>query len=177
MDLDEVVIEKLNEMVWVVVKTKARSEKKFAEYCGRRHVTHYLPLQPSIRTYGRRKVEYTVPMFPGYVFAQIKPNDKLTLLQSSQSAQVMIPDMRSEKLLIRELNDIRILIRGITQGELVIRPQLEIGKSVRVKSGVLKGLNGIVTRRNNKTRISVNVDMVGYSVSLDLHVTEVELEC
>ena len=43
-------------------------------------------------------------------------------------------------------------------------------------TGPLAGLNGIVTRRKNRIRLTVNVEMVGQSVSLDVDVAEVEID-
>ena len=117
-----------------------------------------------------------VPMFSGYVFTQIDPTHKLTLLECRQSAQVIVPDKRSEETLIAELNDIQILINATLQGKLVVRPEIQVGQYVRIKSGLLAGLNGIVAHRNNKTRVTVNVEMIGYSVSVDMDIDELDIE-
>ena len=169
-------IELRDDQQWLVVKTKPRSEKKFAEYCLRLHLTYYLPVRKSVKHYGRRTVEFTIPMFPGYVFAQINPDNKIKLLESRQSAQIITPDPKMEIRLVEELSDIQRLLEATEAGKLVVRPEIEIGQAVQIRSGVLAGLNGIVTRRNNKTRVTVNVEMIGYSVSIDLDVNELELD-
>jgi transcription antitermination factor NusG len=169
-------IEKIPDKIWMVVKTKARCEKKFAKYCQNFDVLHYLPLRRSVKRYKNRKVEFRIPMFYGYVFAQINPDDKLLLQQPRYSSQIITPDRRAEENLIKELNDIKILIDATEEGNLEVFPEIQVGKAICIKSGVLAGLNGIVIRRNNKMRITVNVEMVGSSVSVDLDIGEVEID-
>ena len=169
-------IEKIPDKQWMVVKTKARCEKKFAEYCRKLSIVHYLPLRRSVRRYSNRKVEFSVPMFSGYVFAQINPNEKIKLLESRQSARVIAPDENMETKLVQELNDIKILINATLEGIILVRPEIQIGNFVRIRSGPLVGLTGIVTQRKNKTRVTVNVEMIGYSVSIDLDVSEIDIE-
>ena len=174
--IDDFKIEKLYDKRWTVVKTKARGEKKFAEYCRNRLVTYFLPLRRSIRRYRNRTVEFMIPMFSGYVFTQIDPNQKITLLESRQSAQLITPDEHMEEILIKELNDIQRLITATLEGKIIVRPEIQVGKYVCIKSGILAGLKGIVSYRNNKTRVTVNVEMIGYSVSVDLDVGELDIE-
>ena len=60
--------------------------------------------------------------------------------------------------------------------EIFVRPEIVVGRTVMVRTGPLTGLTGIVRKLKTKTRITVNVDMVGQSVSLDINANEVELE-
>lgn len=143
-------IEIIPDKQWMVVKTKARCEKKFAEYCRRLSIVHYLPLRKSIRRYSNRKVEFTVPIFSGYVFAQIDPSEKTKLLEPRHSAHVITPDESMEQKLVGELNNIKILVNATLKGTVLVRPEIQLGECVRIKSGVVAGLTGIVTQRKKK---------------------------
>ena len=169
-------IEKHEDERWLVVRTRSRCEKKFAEYCLKHQITHYLPIRRSVRRYARKVVEFTVPIFGGYVFAQIDPSRQPELMESPAAARVIVPDDAMELTLIDELNDIRIIERAALMQETFVRPEIRIGRRVTVKSGPLAGLNGIVSRRRTKTRITVNVELVGQSVNLDVDSAEVEIE-
>ena len=176
MDQNDFTIEKNPEKMWMVVKTKPRCEKKFSEYCTATGITHYLPLRRSVKRYQNKRVEFMIPMFGGYVFAQINPESKILLLKPFHSAQIITPDLRMEEKLIQELNDIKTLINATSEGKIFVRPEIQIGKCVRIKTGAMAGLCGIVTRRNTQVRITVNVEMVGYSVSVDTDVGGVEID-
>ena len=161
---------------WVVLRTKARAEKKLSEYCTIHQIENFLPLRKSIKRYEKRTAEFYIPMFTGYLFAQICVEDEPTLNRSSHLATIIRPDKLAEETLVSELNDVKRLIEATLDGEIVVRPEIEVGKTIFIKSGPLAGLNGIVQRWKNKSRISVNVDMIGQSVMMEVEASEVELD-
>lgn len=169
-------IEKHQHMRWLVLHTKPRCEKKLAQHCRGRGIIHYLPLRRSIRRYPNRVAEFMVPIFSGYLFAQMHTEDQLPVVEAWHLARAIVPDEQMEASLIRELGDILILERATIEGELMVRPEIEAGKVVQISSGPLAGLHGIVSRRKNKARLCVNVEMVGQSVSIEVDVNEVEIE-
>jgi len=163
-------------MKWLVLKSQSRCEKKLAEFCIKGNINHYLPLRKSVKRYKTRVAKYHIPMFSGYIFVQLTPEDKNILYNTGKVVKMMIPDDHHEEKLILELKDVRILEEAAGLGTIVVRPEIETGSYVVVNSGCLAGLHGIVTRRKNKARISVNVDLIGQSVSLEIDVAEVELD-
>src|ERR1051325_3389414 len=58
----------LPEFRWHVLHTLARQEKALAKDLTARGIEHYLPLQNSVRYYGKRKLASELPVFPGYLF-------------------------------------------------------------------------------------------------------------
>ena len=161
---------------WVVVRTKPRCEKKFDHYCQAREITCYLPLRPSVRRYHDRVAEFLVPLFSGYAFCQVAPMDTAPVNQSQHVAQILMPDETMEAQLITELQSVQTLMRAAELGEIEVRPEIQVGNRVTIRSGPMQGLTGVVTRRKNKTRLTVNVEMVGHSVSLEADAAEVELD-
>ena len=169
-------IEKDTRKRWMVVKTKPRCEKKISELCERCQIVCYLPLRRSVRRYKSKTATFMVPIFPGYVFAQIESEYKGTIVEFRHSAQVIIPEDAMEDLLIQELNDIQRIVCATCDGKLLVRPEIQMGKPVKITSGVLSGLYGIIVRRNHKTRVTVNVEMIGYSVTVEIDVGGIEIE-
>lgn len=53
---------------WMIIHTKSRREKKIAQYCNSTNIKYYLPLETRIKIYGRKKVQTSLPLFPGYLF-------------------------------------------------------------------------------------------------------------
>jgi len=161
---------------WSAVRTKARCEKKAATWCERCGIPYYLPLRRSVRRYEKRRAEFLVPLFTGYIFALIAPEEKTDLATSPHVAVVLLPDTMMAATLVRELNDVLVLERAVGEGELEVRPEIEVGKLVEIRGGPLAGVHGVVTQRRNRCRLTVNVEMVGQSVSLDVDADEVELQ-
>lgn len=174
LEIAPMVIEQQPGLRWIVVRTKARCEKKVAELCERTGIVCYLPLRHSVRRYQNRIVTFMVPIFGGYVFTQIDPSNRKALEESRHVAHTIVPDELMEKVLVRELNDLLILERATTDGELVVRPEIAVGTEVRIGSGPLAGINGIVVRRKRQARVAVNIDLIGHSVSVEIDVGEID---
>ncbi len=175
-DPNDYPIQKIAGQNWVVIKTKSRCEKKAAAYCQGYGFPHYLPMKKSVRSYGARQFEFTLPLFPGYVFTQIALENKYQLDELWHTAALIIPPESLEQQLIQELNDLRLMLNAIDHGQLKSCPEIETGKLVKIKHGPLAGMNGIVTRRQDLIRITVNIAMISYSVSVDMNVNDVELD-
>ena len=162
-------------LTWTPVRTKPRQEKKLAQYCTSKDVTYYLPLKTSARRYNRRTVEFTLPMFPGYIFCALNEELYRSLLISGTIVYRIQMDESSEKRLISDLNDL-INFEKISQEESVqIRPEIVSGAVITVKNGALHGVRGIVEKRDDTTVITVNVDILGQSVSAAIDIEDVEL--
>jgi transcriptional antiterminator RfaH len=160
---------------WLVVHTLARCEKKVREHCARHDITAYLPVRRSVRRYARRVVEFWVPLFPGYVFAQLEVERRHLISECRHVARLLLPTPIQETVLARELHDLAILERAALAGELTVRPEIVDGTPVAIQSGPLAGMQGIVVRRKSRVRLSLNIEMIGQSVNVEVDVSEVEI--
>jgi len=170
----QTVIEPRPEERWRPVYTKPRCEKVVHDYCQRHGILCYLPLLRRAKRYQRRTVESFLPMFPGYVFAQLGELSKEIFLQSHKIVHILPVTGVQEEVLIRELRDLQGLENIQTETELVVLPDLTPGSSVVIVDGPFKGMNGIIDSRRNRTRITVNVEMLGQSVVAEMDIGEIE---
>ncbi|OGV82145.1 MAG: hypothetical protein A3K18_08415 [Lentisphaerae bacterium RIFOXYA12_64_32] len=168
-------IRKLPGVCWTAAYTKPRCEKVVSEYCVRHDMLCYLPLRRRAQRYQRRTVETFLPLFPGYVFVQVPDTSKAVLLQSHKVVSVLPIDGVQQENLIRELNELQHLEQLQLTEELVVQPELVPGRPVLIVAGPLRGLTGIVERRRQKARVSINVEILGQSVSTELDLGEVKL--
>ena len=162
--------------VWTAAHAKPRREKQVAQFCARFGIRHYLPLRREIKRYQRRNVEVFLPMFRGYLFVQLQENDKTRLIESHRVVHILTISPQQETQLLAELADIRKMEEAARVCTLTVRPELVPGKAVLVSAGPLCGVRGVVERRRQGTRVSVNVELLGQSVSVELDVGEVEVE-
>lgn len=117
----------------------------------------------------------TVPIFPGYVFVQLESAEKTLLLNSHKIVRILPVTELTEKQLVAELKEIRKLQKARLESPLSVLPELTPGKSVSIVSGPLAGVNGIVEWRGKKAKVTINVDMLGQSVSTELSIEQVEI--
>ena len=169
-------ISKIEGLSWTPVRTKPRQEKKLAEYCRTHNVPFYLPMKKSVKRYQRRTVEFQVPMFPGYIFCAVDEPSYQTLLISGTIVYRIKMNENKEEKLIEDLNDLKEFERIVREAEVVIRPEIVEGVAIKVSKGPLAGLSGVVTKRNKRMLITVNVEILGQSASAEIDIEDVEVE-
>ncbi len=169
-------ITKIDNLTWTPVRTKPRQEKKLAEYCRSKSVVCYLPLRKSLRRYDRRTVQHLVPMFPGYVFCVLDEDIYRAMLVSGTVLYRINVNENEEKRLIQDLVALRDFEALAAEKEVIIRPELVPGARVKVNSGPLKGVTGVLERRKSDVLITVNVEILGQAVSTQIDIGDVNLD-
>ena len=166
----------INGLIWTPIRTKPRQEKKLAEYCNSNSITCYLPLIKSVKRYKRRSVEHQVPMFPGYVFCAVTEESYRTLLSSGTIVYRINMTEICEKTLINDLISLQNFEILAMQKEVIVRPEIIPGSQVTATKGPLMGVTGVVEQRKSDTLITVNVEILGQSVSATIDIGDIELE-
>ena len=162
--------------LWTPVRTKPRQEKKFIEYCEANGIAFYLPLRKSVKRYQRRTVEFYIPMFTGYVFCSLDQDLYQKAVLSNRIVYRLQMSEKSEEELIKDLCDIQMIERLTSESDVIVRPELAEGKKIIVKSGPFKGMSGVVEKRKGKSMITINVEILGQSVSAETDVEDIEVD-
>ena len=158
---------------WWVLYTKSRQEKALSQYLRSRRTPHYLPLHKKYSLLRGRRVSSFIPVFSGYVFLFGDRDERLVALESNRIARTIhVPPSSQERF----WGDLRQIQRLIDSGvPMSLESRIDAGQRVRVKSGRLAGLEGIVTQRRSGTRLLIAVDYLqqGASIEIDDFVLEV----
>jgi transcription antitermination factor NusG len=162
------------ETSWYAAYTSANHEKRVAQQLGVREVEHFLPVYASVRRWKDRRVTLNLPLFPGYVFVRLSLRDRLRVLQAPGVVRLVgfngMPTALPEE-------EIKALKAGLADGvHAKPHPYLTVGRRVRVKSGSLAGMKGILTRRKNGTRFVISVELIMRSVAIEVDALELEPE-
>ncbi len=157
---------------WYAVQTCANHEKRVRQQLHLRVVETYLPVYESVRQWKDRRVRRELPLFPGYLFVRLALCDRLRVLRTPSVVRIVEFGGQAAALPDQE---IEILRRGLTH-ELGIEPYpyLKVGRRVRVRTGPLQGLEGILVRKKNRSRFVISVDLIMRSVAVEIDVTELE---
>lgn len=156
---------------WYVLHVRARCEKRVAAYCAKLRLACYLPLRFEKKTYQRRLVEVWKPLFPGYVFAQFRPEQRPALLRGGQTARIL--EVKDQSRFIDEIEQVKQAL--VANPGLHACPAITAGTMVRITSGPFQGLEGPVVKAKGGTRVILNVEIVGQGVAIE--VDEDVLEC
>ena len=149
----------------------ARREKELMRRLRALEVPFYSPLvsQRSRSPSGRARQSF-LPLFPGYVFVCGDESARQTALTTNcVSRWLPVPDCAA---LVRDLQQIKRMIAC----EVALTPEsrLEAGRRVRVRSGAMQGLEGVVVRRRGKEWLLVAVEFLQQGVSVLLEDFQVE---
>jgi transcriptional antiterminator RfaH len=158
-------------MDWHVLYLKPRTEKKFAEHCQLHRFSHYLPLRQETKVYQRRKVTVHKPVFPGYFFVAFDPEGRATLLKTNYIVRILKPHSRRQ--LLHQLAQVRRALRA--DPTLVTEKGLDKGRRVRITSGPFMGVEGVVETVKGRTKVRLNVEMVGRAVVVEVEKELIEL--
>jgi transcription antitermination factor NusG len=161
----------VSELLWYVAHTKPRREKKLAEFCERESIAFTLPCYESRRKYRGKSVVFRKPLFPGYVFVQLQKKNVTNLRQNDLVANLL--EVFDQDTLERQLKEILIALEmGLV---LQVAPDIGEGARVRIKSGPLQGVEGLVEKRQKLNVVLLRLDFINQAAAVAMEADMVEL--
>jgi transcription antitermination factor NusG len=155
---------------WYVLHVKPRTEKKVADYLKCYGYFCHLPLYLKVTRVQRRKVRRELPLFPGYVFTRLFPDERVRMLKTNLIVQT-IPVPRPRRM----IHQLRQISRaGRAAPELKPVSVCAVGDTVRIVSGPLYGTEGVVIRRGRETTLCLNVEILGAAVEVSVSAADLE---
>ena len=159
---------------WYGLQTRPRHEKMVAQRLEERGVKTFLPLVTEVHRWSDRKKSVQTPLFSCYVFAKFVPNRSERLRALRVDGVFGLVGARGEGIAIPE--EQIDAVRGLIEGPLPwsSHPFLKIGQRVRIRSGALDGLEGILVSRNGDRTLVISVDAIQRSLAVRVEGYEVE---
>ena len=159
---------------WHAIQTRCRFEKKAATQLQEKGVEVFMPLVNQIHRWSDRRQVVQVPLFPGYGFVRLSdsPACRLRVLQTvGVSGFVMFNDV-PVPIPEQQLEDVRLLLAN----EITCKayPFLKVGQRVRIRSGCLDGLEGILISENKDHSLVVSIEAIQRSLALCIEGYDVE---
>lgn len=124
----------------------------------------YLPLRVEIKVVQRRKIEVRKPLFPGYVFVRFHPLQRIQVLKSRQVVRLL--PVHDQTAFLNEIHQVKKALE-IEPG-LGACMVLKGGTMVRIVSGPFRGLEGRVNTLRGRTRVILDVNMIGRGVPVEV---------
>ncbi len=157
---------------WYAVQTMPRHEKVVAKYCEIRQIESFLPLYSEVHRWKNGcRVEVQQPLFPGYLFAHIARNGCAQIVSVPGVMSVVGAGKAPTPIADFEIESLR---SGLYQRTFAPHPYLIVGARVRIKSGALAGMSGILVRYKNKFRVVLTLDLIMRSVAVEVGIEELE---
>lgn len=157
---------------WYVACTRSRHERIAHEQLSRHNIEAYLPQYESVRQWHDRKKRLMLPAFPGYLFVRIAYAERLRVLTVAGITRFVSFGSGAASLPDDELERLRTAL-SIRKSE--PHPYIASGARVRIVSGPLRGLTGVV-QRGQGLRMIISVDCVCRSLAVELQESDLQLE-
>jgi transcription antitermination factor NusG len=157
---------------WYAIFTSPRHEKRVREHLGHRRVECFLPLFRTIHRWKNGcKAQVELPLFPGYVFVNIPRSERVRVLDVPGVLSFVGPKSEPAQLSDFEIETLR---SGLHLQKFEPYRGLAIGQKVRINSGALRGLEGVLVRNANDLRVVITVNLIQQSVAVELDADAVE---
>jgi transcription antitermination factor NusG len=164
----------LEDEQWFALQTRARHEKVVAQRLHDRGITTFLPLVRGVHRWSDRRKTVELPLFSCYVFAKLVPrNDqRLRVLLVDGVSRFVGPSGQGVTIPEEQIDAVRKVV-----GEKLpysSYPFLKIGQRVRIRSGALDGVEGILISRSGDRTLIVSVDAIQRSLAVRIEGYDLE---
>lgn len=158
---------------WHVFYLRPRNERIASRLISNHGYEVFCPEVQKIKRWkNRQKKKVSLPLFPNYLFVYTYPHELFAIRSFSQVVNFVSfagkPSIISEK----EIHGIRIMLKvGVA---ITVETQFSSGEHVRIVSGPLKGHEGILIRRRNKSRFGIRLKAINHAVFIDIGQSDLE---
>ena len=156
---------------WQLVYTIARHEKAVAAQLESRGVEHFLPLYKTSHRWHNRLVNLELPLFPSYVFVHLNGSNRRNVVTVPGIVDIVC--FQGRPAVVPE-EQIAAVQNALKFRRAYPYPYLASGNRVRIMSGPLSGIVGVIDRVKG-LRVIVSVDSVTSSIAIEAEAAELEL--
>ena len=161
-----------NERSWYAVYTLPQNERSTVRNLDAFQVETFLPTCESIRLWkNRQRVKIVQALFPTYVFVRIHRTEQSIVLRSP-GVRAIIGNHKGPIPL--QNAEIEFLRSGIAGQRVEPYLDLVIGEKVRIKSGPMQGLEGVLVRKKNSLRFVITLDLINQRAAVEVGADELE---
>ena len=151
---------------WYALQVWVRKEGLIATQLESQGFECFLPKYKSLREWSDRTKEVEQPLFPGYVFCRFDYTQRRPIVVTPGVLQVVGCGRTPLAVEDREIEAIQTaMASGIATQPW---PYLEVGERVRIHSGKLSGLEGILINFKGNHRVVLSVSLLQRSVALEV---------
>lgn len=157
---------------WYALYTRYHHEKNVARALSAKGFSVFLPLYAAPRRWKDRTKVIMLPLFSCYVFLQGGLERHLDVVTTAGVHGFVCCGERPACIPQAEIEGIRRVVERSIKVE--PHPFIRRGDRIRVKAGPLEGIEGILVRKKNFSRLVLTVELLGKSAAVEVDVSLVE---
>ncbi|TDI91774.1 MAG: UpxY family transcription antiterminator [Caldithrix sp.] len=151
---------------WYAIYTRSRYEKKVSMELEQRGLEHFLPLVPQLRYWKDRKKTVHMPIFPGYLFVNIKLSEKIRVLQANGVVRFIEFNGSPSPIPNAQIEDVRQLLKYPDRVETA--SYFNCGDPVEITAGPFSGIKGKIIHSRGKQRLLVAIEIIQQAISVEI---------
>ncbi len=159
---------------WYAIQTRPKHERRIATDLHDRGIVTFVPTTQEVHRWSDRRKVITAPLFLCYVFVQTAAWRQICLQVLRTSGVFRWVGANGEPTAIpaSQLET----VRSVLNSDVPVSPHayLKLGQRVRICSGSLDGIEGVLTGCHGDRRLVVSVDLIHQSMALSLEGYEIE---
>jgi transcription antitermination factor NusG len=151
---------------WFALQVRSQRENYVADQLGAKGYELFLPLYTCRKRWSDRIKNVQLPLFPGYLFCRFDPYHRLPILKTPWLLSIVgfshIPTPVDDK----EMDSVRRLVASGAAAQ----PWrfAGVGERVRIESGPLRGVTGILTQIKGNHKLIVSITLLQRSVAVEV---------
>jgi len=150
----------MSSLPWFALYVKNQHEKRIACGLSGKQYESFVPTYLNLHKDGRKN---ELPLFPNYVFCRLDARYKLPVVSTPGVFSIVSAGSQPLPVPDREIEQIRqLLTSGLARRPV---PYLGRGQEVYIKSGPLRGMQGVVVNENHERWLLVSIHMLQRSVA------------
>jgi len=151
---------------WYPVYTRSRAEKKAYNELERKGIQAYLPLRKAIKQWSDRKKIVEEPLIKSYLFVYISGKEYAEVLMTNGIARFIYFSGDIATIPEQQITDLKLLLA--TDADLqVLEYDIKPGERVLIKAGPFKGIMAELVSVQNKQRIILRLQNMGYAIEIN----------
>ena len=161
-----------SQLPWFRLQVNSRKENWIFAHLVVQGYECFLPKYKSVRKWSDRRKEIESPLFPGYLFCRFNPLERLPILKTPGVMEIVGCNRKPIAIDEQEIQ----AIQRMMESSLVRQPwpYLEVGQQVRIQSGALRGLVGILVALKGNYRLVLSVTLLKRSVAVEIDAAAVQ---
>jgi transcription antitermination factor NusG len=157
---------------WYAVYTRHQHESSVSASLTRSGIENFLPTYSSVRKWKDRTKILAMPLFPSYVFLHGAMDRRVKVLATPGVYSIVGFGGQPVAISQMEIDAIRKAVQSGLPAE--PHPYLQCGDRVRVKTGPLEGVEGILTRKKSSYRLILSAEVLQKSIAVEVDAFSVE---
>ena len=152
---------------WYALRIRQRFREQCEDYLKAHSYDFFSPVKPEVRQWSDRRKITHVPLFPGYLFCRFECRESMPIWLAPGVIDIINSGGRLLEVDAEQIENIKRCLDASVSIDVI--PELIRGRKVRIISGPLAGISGVLTLIKQHLRVALEITMMNRTVLVEVH--------